>query len=158
MKVGDLGMARHVFPPLPSNSNTTRSRSPSPLRQDPLAAVKAAARSPQHSHGGGSGFSSGASTPRGPATRTFTPGIVGTITYSAPEVLGVLEEPKQQPDVETVLKVRLSPFRGEPRQGLLGHQAQGACAEPAATLMFAAKCDITGQPVPKHQHSLCGLT
>lgn len=37
--------------------------------------------------------------------RTFTPGIVGTIMYTAPEVLGVLDEPQQQPSVETVLKV-----------------------------------------------------
>lgn len=101
MKIGDLGMARHVFPPAPANSS---SRSPYPLRQDPLAAVRAAAAalSPQHS-----GYNSGASTPQGssPARRTFTPGIVGTITYSAPEVLGVLDEPEQQPEVETVLKV-----------------------------------------------------
>jgi hypothetical protein len=44
-------------------------------------------------------------TPKEPAVRTFTPGIVGTIMYTAPEVLGVLDEPQQQPSVETVLKV-----------------------------------------------------
>ena len=43
--------------------------------------------------------------------RTFTPGIVGTISYTAPEVLGVLEDQQQQqqqqqqPSVEEVLKV-----------------------------------------------------
>jgi hypothetical protein len=101
-------MARHVFPPAPASSN---SGGISPLRQDPLAAMRAAAAalSPQPS---GLGLAlpagSGPSTPTGagcPAARTFTPGVVGTITYSAPEVLGVLDEPQQQPEVETVLKV-----------------------------------------------------
>lgn len=107
MKIGDLGMARHVFPPAPASSSSTPGRSPSPLHQDPLAAMRAAAAalSPQHS-----GLCSGASTPKGscPAVRTFTPGVIGTIAYSAPEVLGVLDEPQQQPEVETVLKVRCS--------------------------------------------------
>jgi serine/threonine protein kinase len=104
MKIGDLGMARFVFPTSPASS-ASRSRSPSPLRCDPVVAVKAAARSPQHSHGGSSGYSSSPGTPKAPAARTFTPGIVGTITYTAPEVLGVLDEPQEQPDVEAVLKV-----------------------------------------------------
>lgn len=102
MKIGDLGMARFVLPP------------PPPASKAPAGASAAAAtmpresrrRSPQHSAEGGA--NSGANTPKGPAVRTFTPGVVGTITYTAPEVLGVLDEPQQQqqqPSVEQVLKV-----------------------------------------------------
>lgn len=156
MKVGDLGMARHVLPPSP----------PAPSKQsaaDTPRGSSAAAGSPWQSQGIASGTStaptaagallqqqgsmpgtpkgpaaaagvlqqqgSASGTPKGPAAavaaagvllqqgsapgtpkgppavRTFTPGIVGTIMYTAPEVLGVLDEPQQQLSVETVLKV-----------------------------------------------------
>ena len=94
MKIADLGMARHVLPPPPASSLPGRHL------------LGAQAGSPLASRGG-----SVVSTPKAPAARTFTPGIVGTITYSAPEVLGVLEEEphqQQQPGVDTVLKVGYS--------------------------------------------------
>lgn len=94
MKIADLGMARHVLPPPPASNLPV-----SPGRH----LLGAQAGSPLASRGG-----SVVGTPNAPAARTFTPGIVGTITYSAPEVLGVLEEEptqQQQPGVDTVLKV-----------------------------------------------------
>lgn len=91
MKIGDLGMAKHVLPTLPPSSRST-----SPGRM--LLAA-------QHSGAGALGWSSAPGTPKAPAARTFTPGVVGTIRYTAPEVLGLLDEPQEQPSVETMLKV-----------------------------------------------------
>lgn len=110
-------MARQVLPPPPTTTTTSStSRTPSPMAHTApgpaAAAAMSARRSPQNSHNGGcgGGFNSGPNTPRapqGPAARTFTPGIVGTITYTAPEVLGVMEEQEQQqqPSVGHILKV-----------------------------------------------------
>lgn len=132
VKVGDLGMARHVVPPvaedahLPQHSPATTPSATQPF--PPLAAAGGGGRKgqadelllrkPMHTMSGAatainsSSGISGTSVPKGPAFRTFTPGVVGTITYTAPEVLGVLDDhlpdaqqAAGQPSVEQVLKV-----------------------------------------------------
>jgi len=119
LKIGDFGMARQVLPPPPTTTTST-SRTSSPMAHTApgaaaaATAVMSARRSPQNSHNGGCGGGANSApntpkAPQGPAARTFTPGIVGTITYTAPEVLGVMEEQEQQqqqqPSVEHILKV-----------------------------------------------------
>jgi serine/threonine protein kinase len=108
VKIGDLGMARQVLPPPPPACS---------LASQDLAHAGLSSASGSSGSAGRHycpqqqllPASSGPATPKASAARTFTPGVVGTITYTAPEVLGVMDELQQreaQDSVETVLKVR----------------------------------------------------
>lgn len=100
LKICDFGMARHVLPPAVVT--------PSLRSVAQLSSAGAAEAGGSHSRPHSNGGASGCATPKVPAVRTFTPGVVGTISYTAPEVLGVLEESSQHPPVAEVLAVSCS--------------------------------------------------
>jgi serine/threonine protein kinase len=96
MKIGDFGMSRHVM-------HTPDSPPPAPG-----AAPGTAPGMPRAggTSGGGGGSGGGAHAAQQQPGRTLTPGVVGTVVYSAPEVL---DESLQLPGApaDRILKVRL---------------------------------------------------
>jgi len=101
MKIGDFGMSRQVLPPSPEEAAAA-------------AAAASAAASPtstarRSTSAGSSGGGAGPCGGRHDFGRTLTPGVVGTIIYSAPEIL---DEQLQLPGapVERILKADVYSF------------------------------------------------
>ncbi|KAI8475778.1 MAG: hypothetical protein J3K34DRAFT_480500 [Monoraphidium minutum] len=144
MKVADFGMSRHVFPPPPDlpprpPGGRGSASSSSGGSAGSAAGAPPAYRNSGSSSGGGSRGGSGAGVGSGgAAARTLTPGVVGTATYSAPEIL---DEQLQRPDapVERILKADVYSWgvtlwemveRRRPHEGL---SAMLVCAHWIAT-------------------------
>lgn len=96
MKIGDLGMSRHVSDPSPGGSESHSST----LRSSYSSGARSSSSTPQHT-------TSRFGTPPGgsaPPARQLTADVVGTMAYAAPELL---DETLQLPNspAERLLKV-----------------------------------------------------
>ena len=102
MKIGDLGMSRHVYPPPPEAASTGPSLNSS---LNGSLQLGFSIRHTSHSSSNPSTPHAGRRGSLGPGMqRTLTPGIVGTMAYAAPELVDEQLQIPRAP-VERLLKV-----------------------------------------------------
>jgi serine/threonine protein kinase len=102
MKIGDLGMSRHVYPS-PAEASTTTAPSSSHLTS--TTCLSLGSRHSGHSSNGSTPHAARHGSVGGVPHRTLTPGVVGTMAYAAPELVDEqLQISRAAP--ERLLKVR----------------------------------------------------